>query len=723
MKYCKKLALIALILACVSVITCDNDSNNNPGLLMGPSVLAMNMSPVADAGVDKNIILYAGNTGSADLDGSGSYDPEGKALTYSWSVAYQPAGSSLSIADTTAAATSFTFDTEGTYEVMLTVNDGSRSASDLVTVDVAVNIGPTANAGSDREATIGDTVTLDGSGSIDPNGNILVYTWTQILGPTIGTGTFTGANPNFTAPSEICTIAYDLRVDDGSGNSFADRVFIFVVKKGGASIYVATTGDDTYEGTRTRPLKTITAAISAALAAGSDVYVSAGVYDERANLANGVSLFGGFDPTTWARDTFKSSVIPSYTTTIQGGAIAVDGNGVKDAVIDGFTITSASAAITGEGSYGVRLYNSNIEIKNCSITAGNGAPGANGLNITTSPATANSGNPGSNGDGDCGLEGWIIPTVIEGGTGGTSTIGRNGGKGGYGRLGEDGGDGETGLVGTPGGHGNVYCLLGEDPFNGFDGTKGSDGSTGSNGKGGLSGSIIGNVWVSSSGNVGETGQHGNGGGGGGGGGGQQIIFALPVFPAWGTGGSGGGGGAGGAAGTGGGGGGGGGGASIGIFLIDSTAHVKNCTIASTNGGNGGSGGAGGAGGNGGNGGNGGGNDNGDVGTGGSGGAGGKGGTGGYGGGGAGGPSFTIYKSGLSSGEILTSTTLTPGSGGLGGCQGASRPAPLARAALSAATDRTRQATPVPPPTRSATSGPGMPSLIVKCRYSSRSVKW
>ena len=667
MKYCRKLVLIALILACVSVITCDNDNNNNPGILLGPSVLAMNMSPVADAGVDKNIILYPGNTGNADLDGSGSYDPEGKALTYSWSVAYQPAGSNLSIADATAAATSLTFDTEGTYEIMLTVNDGSRSASDLVTVDVAVNIGPTANAGSDREATIGDTVTLDGSGSIDPNGNILVYTWRQILGPTIGTGTLTGANPIFTAPMEICTIAYDLRVDDGSGNSYADRVFIFVMKKGGDGIYVATTGDDTYEGTRARPLKTITAAISAALAAGSDVYVSAGVHDECANLANGVSLFGGYDPATWARDTFTLSVIPSYTTTIQGGAIAVDGNGVKDAVIDGFTITSANGAITGEGSYGVRLYNSNIEMKNCSITAGNGAPGANGLNITTSQATANSGNPGSNGERDNGE--LRLDFIIEGGTGGTSPFGRNGGKGGYGRLGNQGGYGETGLVGTPGGYGAWYCIWPQDPVNGQDGTKGSDGSTGLNGKGGLSGSIISNVWVSSSGNIGETGQHGNGGGGGGGGSGQQVIIAdVPILSSWGTGGSGGGGGAGGAAGTGGYGGG-GGGASIGIFLIDSIVHLKNCTIASTNGGNGGSGGAGGTGGNGGNGGNGGSGDNGEVGAGGSGGAGGKGGTGGYGGGGAGGISFAIYKGGLSSGEILTSTTLIPGSGGLGGLSG------------------------------------------------------
>ncbi len=675
MKFCKKFALITLIMACGMAIKCDNDENN-PGLLLGPSMLTINLAPVANAGVDKNIILYAGNAGSADLDGLESYDPEGKAITYSWSVAYQPPGSIVSFADSTAAATSLAFNIEGTYEIMLTVNDGSASASDTLTVDVAVNTGPTANAGSDREATVGDTVTLDGSGSSDPDNDPLVYTWKQIYGPTIGTGTLTGVDPSITVPTEVCTIAYDLRVDDGSGYSFSDRVYIFVMKKGGAGIYVATTGDDAYDGTRARPLRTISAAIIAALAAGSDVYVSAGIYNESVILANGVSLFGGFDPSLWVRDSFKSSVTPSYTTTIQGGTIAVDGNSVKDAVIDGFTITSASAVATGEGSYGVRLINSTIDIKNCIITAGNGAAGDNGLDITTSPATANSGNPGSNGIGDIGWSGWDItdPTVglVQGGTGGTSTIGRDGGKGGNGKLGGDGDNGENGLVGTPYGSGGAYGVVNIatlDAEDGSDGTKGSDGSPGSNGTGGSSGSITGNIWVSSSGNAGGTGLHGNGGGGGGGGGGQEVMLGeVPIANLWGSGGSGGGGGAGGAGGTGGYGGE-GGGASIGIFLINTTAHINNCKIASSNGGNGGSGGAGGAGGNGGNGGNGGGDDNGEVGTGGTGGAGGKGGTGGYGGGGAGGPSYPIFKYGWSSGVYISDTTLIPGAGGAGGLSG------------------------------------------------------
>ncbi len=458
MKYCKILTLIALITACSIAIKCDNDTNN-PGLLLGPSVLTMNRAPVADAGVDKNIILYAGNAGSADLDGSKSYDPDGKNLAYSWTVRYRPAGSAVSFSQSSGKTTSFTFDMAGTYEIMLTVNNGSISISDMVTVDVAVNSGPMADAGSDREATIGDTVTLDGSGSADPENDILTHTWTQIYGPTIGTGILTGSNPSFTAPSEVCTIVYDLRVDDGSGNSPADRVYIFVMKKGGTGIYVATGGDDANDGTdRAAPKKTVHAAITAARTAGSDVYMSAGVYDESVTLANGVSIYGGFDPSTWVRDSFKSSDTPSFTTSLQGGTIAMDGNGVTNVVIDGLSITSANAVVPGEGSYAVRLINSTVELKNCIITAGNGAPGVK----VSDGVNGMSGNPGEDGEDGYADVGIHISDydVTFGGDGGTSASGIDGGKGGMGghyfiNYPIDADPGQNGLIDTPGGAGGT----------------------------------------------------------------------------------------------------------------------------------------------------------------------------------------------------------------------------------------------------------------------------
>ena len=167
---------------------------------------------------------------------------------------------------------------------------------------------------------------LDGSGSTDTEGDPLTYTWTQISGPAVGTGTLTGANPAFAAPPEVCTIVYDLSVDDGSGNSLPDRVYIFVMKNAGAGIYVATTGDDANAGTdRTFPKLTVQAAIDAAALMDRDVYMSDGDYAESLILADGVSIYGGFLHTTWERDT------ASFRSSVQGGTIAVDGNGVNNA--------------------------------------------------------------------------------------------------------------------------------------------------------------------------------------------------------------------------------------------------------------------------------------------------------------------------------------------------------------------------------------------------------
>lgn len=68
------------------------------------------------------------------LDGSASYDPEGEALEWSWSVAEAPAGYSLDPAD--AAAPSLTVDAAGSWLIQLVVSDGAReSAPDWLSLD------------------------------------------------------------------------------------------------------------------------------------------------------------------------------------------------------------------------------------------------------------------------------------------------------------------------------------------------------------------------------------------------------------------------------------------------------------------------------------------------------------------------------------------------------------------------------------------------------------
>ncbi len=648
----KHLIILALIMASGIITGCDSRAKR--GLLMDLRLLTSGKTPVADAGTDQKSSL---TRGSIALDGSKSHDPEGKVLTYAWKVVYRPGGSAVSFTDPAGATTSFTYDMTGTYEIMLTVNDGYYSSSDLMTVDVAENRGPTANAGASQEAAMGGSVTLDGSGSTDPDNDPLAYTWTQVHGPAIGTGTLTGTTPTFTAPPEVCTIAYDLRVDDGSGNSFASRVYIYVMKKAGAGIFVSgTTGDDTHDGTRFRPKKTLQAGINAALSSNSDVYAGGGIYIESLIMASGVSIFGGFDPAVWVRDTFNSSGMQNYRTILSGGPIAIDCNGIDGSFIEGLTIASANASLPGSGSYGVRLIYSNVILRYCTITAGNGAGGADGA-----PGAA--GTPGGNGlPGGPGHTGGYddlgeLDTMFGyGGAGGPSGIDRGGGKGGIGGYITlyNGKTGYSGFVigsGGAGGAGGASHDV-DDGEPGQSGTAGSPGTVGNNGSGGASHYVYKNLLVSSSGSHGINGTDGHGGGGGGGGGGSGWIGGSRM-----KGNGGGGGGAGGGGGNGGNGGAGGGG-SLGLFIIDSIVTVENCTITSGNGGNGGAGGPGGAGG-----------------TGGAGGAGntaftnyvGAGGNGGNGGGGAGGPSYSTFKYGWSAVVLFNGTnTFSYGSGGAGG---------------------------------------------------------
>src|SRR2546428_4973109 len=83
---------------------------------------------------------------------------------------------------------------------------------------------PVANAGPDQivecAAPSGSMVTLDGSGSSDPEGGSLLYHWSWM------TGQAEGVRPTFTLPLGVSTIT--LVVDDGGLSSAPDTVTIEV---------------------------------------------------------------------------------------------------------------------------------------------------------------------------------------------------------------------------------------------------------------------------------------------------------------------------------------------------------------------------------------------------------------------------------------------------------------------------------------------------------------
>jgi hypothetical protein len=132
---------------------------------------------VANAGSDVEGI--EGETLS--LDGSDSYDPMGRDLSYFWTFQAVPGSSGLtSLTDFDSAAPTFVADAGGVYIISLIVDNGvAESAPDTLVARVssADPQPPVALAGEDQEVEDCLAVELDGSGSYDANGDELSYQW------------------------------------------------------------------------------------------------------------------------------------------------------------------------------------------------------------------------------------------------------------------------------------------------------------------------------------------------------------------------------------------------------------------------------------------------------------------------------------------------------------------------------------------------------------------
>ncbi len=162
------------------------------------------------------------------LDGSGSTDVDGDALSYFWSLTSRPSGSTAGLSDPTAVKPTFVVDVPGTYSVQLIANDGQvDSAPDVVSISTQ-NSKPVANAGSDQTILVSQTVALDGSASSDVDGDPLSFFWSITSKPQGSTAALddpTAAQPSF-AVDLFGNYVVQLIVNDGQVDSDPDTVTI-----------------------------------------------------------------------------------------------------------------------------------------------------------------------------------------------------------------------------------------------------------------------------------------------------------------------------------------------------------------------------------------------------------------------------------------------------------------------------------------------------------------
>ncbi len=156
-------------------------------------------------------------------------DADGDTLTYT---ATQADGTALPgwlsfDADTRTFSGTPTAANVGTVSVKVTATDGTHSVSDTFDIAVVTTIAPTAQAGADRTADPGATVTLSGSGT-DSDGTIQGYAWSQVSGTSVTLQNANTAQASFTAPDTAGPLVFRLTVTDNLGATDTDDVTVTV---------------------------------------------------------------------------------------------------------------------------------------------------------------------------------------------------------------------------------------------------------------------------------------------------------------------------------------------------------------------------------------------------------------------------------------------------------------------------------------------------------------
>jgi parallel beta-helix repeat protein len=188
---------------------------------IGADEFTGNTVPIADAGGDRNVFYI---TSPVALDGSGSFDPEGVTITYSWQ---QIAGPTVSLDNANIVNPSFTPPQFGIYTFGLTVNDGTYDSLVDTIVLTIINTAPIAKAGDDQYiVNVPATVTLDAGESFDYDHDVLIkYRWQQIAGTPVTLDDPNAAVTTF-APSLAGVYIFELIVSDEFGDSVADTIIV-----------------------------------------------------------------------------------------------------------------------------------------------------------------------------------------------------------------------------------------------------------------------------------------------------------------------------------------------------------------------------------------------------------------------------------------------------------------------------------------------------------------
>jgi outer membrane autotransporter protein len=211
----------------------DDSSDTGTSFDSDPLVITVNgpVPPIANAGLDQTVEDSDGQDGEqVTLNGSASTDPDGTIVEYEWIRQIDP-----DTIDTLGLGQTITVTLpDGTNDVRLRVTDNAGNST-VDSVVITVNSGsiPTANAGPDRtipdsDGQPGESVTLDGTASTDPDGPIALYEWFRRID--VETTEPLGTGPTLTVRLPDGVNEIELIVSDNGSGVASDTVLITVAE-------------------------------------------------------------------------------------------------------------------------------------------------------------------------------------------------------------------------------------------------------------------------------------------------------------------------------------------------------------------------------------------------------------------------------------------------------------------------------------------------------------
>ncbi len=338
-------------------------ARNDMGVYGGPMTVAEerkgNAKPLAVAGPDLEV--FTGRR--AILDGKGSIDPDGDALTYQWTLVQKPETSKAKLTKADRIKTAFKADVPGTYVAQLIVTDTQDMASEAQTVKVNVpaNRQPVATISEVlSQVSAGDTITLYGSASKDPEAAPLSYRWSLLYKPAKSQATLSGDDGVESSLQLDVDGSYvvELVVNDGELDSAPVTVNV-------------STKNPVTAGIRRVPEEypTIQSALDAAQD-GDDIIVQKGRYQELVVIDKSVNLIGKDWP-----------LIDGGRQKGNKNTISIFYLGDRAGKVEGFVITGGGS---GDLGHGINIWDSSPDVFNNKITGNNHGMGIHGSPSLTS---------------------------------------------------------------------------------------------------------------------------------------------------------------------------------------------------------------------------------------------------------------------------------------------------------------------------------------------------